>query len=239
MTARPPIELDNILVIIPVRDEASTIAKVINALQSYNLNKIRVIDNGSKDGSGEIATQNNAEVICEEQPGYGQACWRGLQQVPDSIEWFLFCDGDGSDDLSCLPQWFQLREKYDFILGDRRATTSGRSVMAPVQHFGNVLATNLLAWGWGYRYYNLGPLRLIRRDKLEKFTMSDRGMGWTVEMQVRAIELKLRILELPVNYLPRQGGKSKISGTIKGSIQAGTIILTTLAKLWLIKIFHQ
>ena len=231
-------KLSNILVVIPVRNEASTIAGVINKLKSLGLNQIRVVDNGSKDRSGDIAIRNGAEVIRENKPGYGQACWSGLHKIPHDIEWVLFCDGDGSDDLDFLPEWFQLRDKYDFILGDRRATAAGRAVMTPVQHFGNALATNLIAWGWGYRYRDLGPLRLIRRDKLVEIAMSDRGMGWTVEMQVKAIESNLKIAEFPVAYFPRQGGKSKISGTIKGSIQAGTIILATLAKLWLTKFFN-
>jgi hypothetical protein len=148
------------------------------------------------------------------------------------IEWILFCDGDGSDDLRCLPGFFNLRQQADLILGDRRATAEGKAVMTPVQHFGNGLASWLINWGWGYQYHDLGPLRLIRRTSLEQIGMRDRGFGWTVEMQVRAIEEGLKVTEIPVNYRPRQGGKSKISGTILGSIQAGVIILSTLGKLY-------
>jgi hypothetical protein len=99
------------------------------------------------------------------------------------------------------------------------------------------LATYLIKWGWGYRYRDLGPLRLIKRSALELIKMEDRGFGWTVEMQVKAIEFKLAICELPVGYRCRQGGKSKISGTISGSFKAGTIILTTLGKLYLRRLF--
>ncbi|MDA0673507.1 MAG: glycosyltransferase family 2 protein, partial [Cyanobacteria bacterium] len=99
-------------------------------------------------------------------------------------------------------------------------------------NFGNGLASTLMAWGWGHRYHDLGPLRLIRRQALERMQMGDRGFGWTVEMQARAVELGLRICELPVNYRPRQGGQSKISGTLSGSVKAGVIILTTLARLY-------
>lgn len=227
--------LANVLVIIPVRNEEVTIARVLEELSGLNLTKIRVVDNGSSDRSAKIAQEAGAEVLFEPQPGYGQACWRGLQNIPPEIEWILFCDGDGSDDLSCLPNFFSLRNQYDLILGDRRATAQGKAVMTPVQHFGNGLASWIINWGWGFKYHDLGPLRLISKADLAKLSMQDRGFGWTVEMQVRAVEEGLKICELPVNYRPRQGGKSKISGTILGSIQAGIIILSTLGKYWLKK----
>lgn len=226
-------DLRNILVIIPVLNEEVSIAGVIKGLQSNGLSRIRVVDNGSHDRSGIVAKDAGAEVVSEPVSGYGQACWHGLQNIPPEVSWVLFCDGDGSDDLSCLPKFFSLRDRYDFILGNRRGTSSGKAVMTPVQHFGNGLAGWLINWGWGYKYHDLGPLRLIRRSSLEQIAMQDRGFGWTVEMQVRAVEESLKICEIPVYYRPRQGGKSKISGTISGSFQAGTIILGTLGKLYL------
>ncbi len=226
-------DLNNLLVIIPVRNEEMTIAAVLKDLRGFGLTKIRVVDNGSSDRSAQIAEQAGAEVLFESKLGYGQACWRGLQNIPPEIKWILFCDGDGSDDLSCLPNFFNLGDQYDLILGDRCATPQGKAVMTPVQHFGNGLATWLIDLGWGYKYHDLGPLRLIRKSSLLQIAMQDRGFGWTVEMQVRAIEEGLKISEIPVDYRPRQGGKSKISGTILGSIQAGTIILTTLGELYL------
>ena len=224
--------LNNVLVIVPVRNEEITIAAVIHNLGEFGLRRIRVIDNGSSDRSAMVAEEAGAEVLFEPILGYGQACWRGLQNIPLEIDWILFCDGDGSDDLSCLPEFLSLRSRYDLILGDRRATPQGKAVMTPVQHFGNGLTGWLINWGWGYKYHDLGPLRLIRKSALDKIAMQDRGFGWTVEMQVRAIEENLKICEIPVNYRPRQGGKSKISGTIAGSFQAGTIILGTLGKLY-------
>ena len=104
-SALPPVTIDGfslaqVLVIIPVFNEATAIAKVIKGLQQQGLSQIRVVDNGSSDGSGEIAKKFGAEVVCEPIAGYGRACWRGMQGIPDGIEWILFCDGDGSDDLS-------------------------------------------------------------------------------------------------------------------------------------------
>jgi len=224
--------LKNIQAIIPAKDEAEAIAPVIQNLRRTGLTCILVIDNGSSDSTTAIARQAGADVIHEARPGYGQACWQGLQNLDTDTDWILFCDADGSDDLSQLPRFFQLRSQYDFILGDRRATPSGRRALTPVQNFGNWLSTRLIDLGWGHPYNDLGPLRLIRRDALEQIRMRDRGFGWTVEMQARAVELGLRIAEIPVGYRDRQGGQSKISGTLKGSIQAGTIILTTLGQLY-------
>ena len=225
--------MNNILTLIPVRNEETTIERVIISLQSYGLKHIRVVDNGSSDRSALKAQKAGAEVLFEPIAGYGRACYRGLQDIPPPIDWILFCDGDGSDDLSCLPEFFSLCDRYDLIIGDRRSTEQDKAAMTPVQNFGNGLASRLIGLGWGHWYKDLGPLRLIRRSALAKIQMQDRGMGWTVEMQVRAIEEQLRIIEIPVTYHPRQGGKSKISGTINGSIQAGTVILTTIGKLYL------
>ncbi len=222
----------DVLVIIPVRNEADSIVKVIAQIKKLGLSRVRVVDNGSTDDSVACATAVGVEVLHEPKPGYGQACWRGLCRLPSDVNWILFCDGDGSDDLAQLPEWLQQRHAYDLMLSDRTATVAGRRVLTPAQRWGNALATRLIQLGWGYRYKDLGPLRLVRRQALEQIAMQDRGFGWTVEMQVRAVELGLRVAEFPTQYYPRRSGKSKISGTLQGSIQAGTIILVTLGKLY-------
>ncbi|MEO0458880.1 MAG: glycosyltransferase family 2 protein, partial [Cyanobacteria bacterium P01_A01_bin.114] len=222
----------NVLVIMPARDEAETLAGVIRALQDQGLTRIRVVDNGSRDRTPEIAAQAGAEVISEPIPGYGQACWRGLQNLPPGVEWILFCDADGSDDLSQLPEFLARRADCDLILANRRGSAAGRSALSPVQNFGNALASKLIEWGWGYAYHDLGPLRLIRRTALDQIGMRDRGFGWTVETQARAVECGLRICELPAQYFPRRGGRSKIAGTLSGSVRAGLVILGTLGRLY-------
>jgi len=225
--------VNDIVVIIPVLNEEDTIAGVVKALQSHGLTRICVVDNGSSDRTSSIAKKAGAQVILEPRRGYGQACWCGLQ-TPMAIDskWILFCDGDGSDELAELPELLAQRENYDFVLGNRRGTVEGRSQLTSVQRFGNWLATRLIWLGWQQRYEDLGPLRLIRRRSLDTLAMSDRGFGWTVEMQAKAAAQQLRVLEKPVKYNPRQGGRSKISGTLKGSFQAGSIILTTLGQLY-------
>jgi glycosyltransferase involved in cell wall biosynthesis len=218
--------------VIPARDEESCIGGVVTALHNAGLRLVRVVDNGSRDATAAAARQAGAVLLSEPVRGYGRACWKGLQHLPPEIEWILFCDGDGSDDLSQLPAFFAMAGSADLVLGRRVALPDGRTALTPAQKFGNALATTLVRLGWGFRYGDLGPFRLVRRSALEAIRMQDRTWGWTVEMQVRAVEEKLRIVELPVASLPRAGGRSKISRTLEGSMRAGAAILATLAKLY-------
>jgi glycosyltransferase involved in cell wall biosynthesis len=224
-------------VIIPALNEEAALPDVLHNLRGLGLNWIRVVDNGSTDRTAAVAREHRAEVLSEPFRGYGAACWRGMQELHPEIGWILFCDADGSDDLSELPRLFEAAAAgTELILGDRRATIEGRQAMTPQQNFGNALATSLIALGWRHRYRDLGPLRLISRSALDRIAMRDRGFGWTVEMQVRAIEEGVRAVEIPVGYRRRQAGRSKISGTLIGSLRAGSVILSTLGKLW---VCHQ
>jgi glycosyltransferase involved in cell wall biosynthesis len=222
----------SVQVVIPALDEEATIGSVIADLRRIGLTRIRVVDNGSVDATADRARQAGAEVLVESVGGYGQACWTGCRKLDSEVEWILFCDADGSDHLDQLDLFLEAARAADLVLGDRRAARESRRQMTAVQNFGNALATSLIRMGWGHPYHDLGPLRLIRRSLFEAIGMRDRGFGWTLEMQVRAVELGARIIELPVGYRQRQGGRSKISGTLKGSVGAGTIILTTLGRLW-------
>ncbi len=222
------INLEITQVIIPAYNEEITVGNVVERLRTLGLKNIRVVDNASIDNTAAVAERAGAEVISEPTKGYGSACWTGYQILPSNCEWVLFCDADGSDELERLPEFFQVAESFDFILANRRESKSGRGAMTLVQNFGNAFATYLIYLGWGFRFHDLGPLRFIRRQALESLKMRDRNYGWTVEMQIRAIEHGLRIKEIPMNYLPRQGGQSKISGTISGTIKAGSKILWTV-----------
>lgn len=227
------------LVIIPALNEAETLPGVLSHLKCWPLNGVRVMDNGSSDKTVELAASMGAEVIREPIRGYGSACWTGMQNLPESIEWILFCDADGCDDLQGLVPFFAAAaEGNDLILGNRNLLPQSRASLTWPQRFGNALAGWLIWLRWGTRFGDLGPLRLIRRTSLERLQMEDRGFGWTVEMQAKAAALKFKTQEIPVSYFPRRGGKSKISGTVSGTIKAGSVILGTLAKLWLRKTPH-
>jgi len=220
------------LVLIPALNEEEALPGVLNELREHGLSRVRVIDNGSTDQTAKVAAEGGAEVVSEPKRGYGQACWTGLQHLPPGIEWILFCDADGSDDLGCLPEMGDLASNgHDFILANRRSTSGGRRALTPVQRFGNALSGFLISCLWDRGFADLGPLRLIRISSLESIGMRDRDFGWTVEMQARAAELGIRTTEISAGYRPRQAGSSKISGTIQGSVRAGTIILSTIGAL--------
>lgn len=220
------------VVLIPAHNEEGSLPGVIQALHQEGLHQILVIDNASTDSTARVASEAGARVVFEPQRGYGQACWTGLQHLPDDGEWILFCDADGCDDLPALPRFFKEAERgIDLILGNRRATDEGRQCLTLPQRFGNRLAGFLMGLFLGRSYQDLGPMRLIRRSSLEALQMEDRGFGWTVEMQAKAPLLGLSTVEIPVAYHSRKAGKSKISGTIRGTLQAGSIILATLGKI--------
>lgn len=230
----PPATLAQVVVVIPALDEEASLPRVIEGLRGLGLNRIRVVDNGSRDRTAEIARQCGAEVIVEPRRGYGQACWTGCQNLPSDVQWILFCNADGSDDIERVPELMRAtRGKVELVLGVRTADANGQDHLTPAQRFGNELATSLVRLLWSAKYADLGPLRLISRRAFERLNMRDRGFGWTVEMQVRAAEESLNVKEVPARNFARSAGVSKISGTVKGGIQAGTIILSTIAALWL------
>ena len=237
--ATPPTLLSKTVVVIPTLNEEACLPGVIGKLRELSINQIRVVDNGSTDRTAEVARKNGAEVLREPRRGYGQACWTGCQNLPAEVEWILFCNADGSDDLEKIPVMLSAAEKAELILGTRTADDEGSDHLTAPQRFGNKLATTLIRWLWQARYTDLGPLRLISRRAFERLQMQDRGFGWTVEMQVRAAEEKLTVREVPVRNFPRRAGVSKISGNFKGSVQAGTIILATIAKLWFARAASQ
>ncbi|MGC1480409.1 MAG: glycosyltransferase [Chthoniobacterales bacterium] len=223
-------DTDKLVAVIPAFNESESVGAVVEGLLQRGITHVRVVDNASTDATARVARVAGAEVISEPTMGYGQACFTGCLDLPPSCEWILFCDADGSDDLDSIPRLLERSVDADFVLGDRRATAEGRQHMTPVQNFGNWLAPSLLNLLFGVRFHDLGPLRLIRRSAYEALDMKDRGFGWTVEMQARAAQLGVRCTEVPVPYHARSAGRSKVSGTIKGSVQAGTIILTTIGR---------
>ena len=223
---------DSCLVVIPALNEEATIADVIRHLRRQGFQRIRVIDNGSSDATAQRARAAGAEVLREPRCGYGQACRRGLENIPRGVAWILFCDADGSDDLDDLDLMIAAAKDADLVSGNRFATRTGREAMTRVQRVGNRLVSKLIEHGWGFRFADFGPLRLIRREALETIDMRDRGFGWNVVMQIRVIEARLRIKEVPVRYRARQGGRSKISGNILGAACASFGILQAVARLY-------
>ncbi|MBN2530476.1 MAG: glycosyltransferase family 2 protein [Deltaproteobacteria bacterium] len=226
-----------IFVIIPVLNEADTIADVVRAIPSF-VDEIIVADNGSTDNSPRIAQATGATVVHEPRRGYGAAClkamnWIDSHAMTDSSAAsaiVVYLDGDGADDpaeMALLTDPIIRREAL-FVLGSRVLGQCERGALTVTQRFGNWLSCALLQLLFQVRQTDLGPFRAIRLDALHRLNMDDLDFGWTVQMQARAAALKLPTLEVPVNYRNRAGGASKVSGTIRGVLGAGTTILRVI-----------
>lgn len=219
--------------VIPALDEERAIGGVLDALDRGLVDQVLVGDNGSRDRTAEVARAKGATVVSVPERGYGAACLGALGQLAPDAEVVVFMDADGSDDPGELPALVRpiLRDEADLVIGSRTLGRAEKGALTLPQRFGNWLATRLIGWLYGQRYTDLGPFRAIRRSTLERIGMRDRRFGWTVEMQVRALQVGARVLELPVSYRKRIG-KSKISGTLSGVVRAGWGIVSTIVRLW-------
>ncbi len=185
-TAPPPAHLGNVIVVIPALNEEASLPHLIERLHRLGLEAVRVVDNGSSDRTAEVARRCGAEVTAEARRGYGQACWTGCQNLPPDVEWILFCNADGSDDIERVLQLLDAtKQGAELVLGRRVAGQDGRDHLTPPQRIGNGLAVKLIRLLWGASLSDLGPLRLVSRQAFEGLHLRDRGFGWTVEMQVR------------------------------------------------------
>ncbi|MCS6913619.1 MAG: glycosyltransferase family 2 protein [Myxococcales bacterium] len=229
---RPPL----VDVIIPALDEEQALPLVLRDLraQPWPLRHIVVVDNGSTDRTAEVAEAAGAVVLKEPQRGYGAACLRGLRFLsqlslpPDVV---VFLDGDYSDDPAEVAWLLDAIEAgADLAIGSRVLGRAEPGSLTPQQRIGNILATTLIRLVYGQRYTDLGPMRAIRYPALCALAMRDTGYGWTVEMQVKAVRLGLRVVEVPVSYRRRRGGASKVSGTLRGTLGAGYKILYTVLR---------
>ena len=222
--------------IVPARNEAACIAEVVSGLLAQTcarglplIDQVVVADNGSSDGTARAALVAGAVVVAVPQPGYGRACFEAVQA--SSGEVLLFVDGDGAADpadAACLLA--AIAGGADLVIGIRTQPEPG--AMSLPQRFGNALACALMRALWGMPATDLGPHRAIRRSAFERLDMRDRAFGWTVEMQLRAHLLGLRVVQRPVAWRARRGGQSKISGTAHGVVHAGCGILGVIAALW-------
>jgi len=193
---------------------------------------IVVVDNGSRDATASVAREHGARVVSEPRRGYGQACLAGIAALSRDTQIVGFLDADGSDDPEDLVRLLTpVREgEADMVLGSRTAAAKSSGAFTPQQAFGNWLATELMRLFFGARYTDLGPFRMIRREALDRLQMRDTNFGWTIEMQIKAHHLGLKVVEIPVNYRKRIAGESKISGNFVGTVRAGWKILWTIAK---------
>ncbi len=222
--------------IIPAFNEEEAIALVLRGLPAGSVDDLIVADNASTDATASVAAANGARVVRENQRGYGAACLAGIAALNPLTEIVVFMDGDYSDDAGDLSRLIEplVDGSAELVIGTRTTARESRAALSIPQRWGNWLATRLIRLRWHHAYTDLGPFRAITRSALEKIGMSDRGFGWTVEMQIKALRAGLRVIEVPVRYRRRIVGESKISGTVRGTIMAGAKILYVIGKYaWL------
>ena len=215
-------------VIIPTHNEAQAIGRVLADLPSHLVTEVIVVDSNSTDGTGDAARKLGARVIEEPRRGYGRACLTGIAnaQSPDVV---VFLDGDYSDRPAELPILLApiIEGRADITLGSRLGGKNDRDALPWHQVFGNRLAAGLIRLLYGVKISDLGPFRAGRAEVLRTLALEETTYGWAVEMIVKGAIAGFRVVEVPVSYHPRIG-KSKISGTVKGTIGAGWFILSRI-----------
>ena len=214
-------------VIIPAHNEEASVGKVLDAIPKW-VDEVIVVDNDSSDQTGDVARSKGAKVVHERRRGYGQACLTGISHLGE-CDILVFLDADYSDYPEEMDKLVGpiAQDEVDMVIGSRSEQDHNTGVMNVWQVRGNQLACFLMRLIWRYRYTDLGPFRAIRMSSLRQLQMADRNYGWTVEMQVKALRCGLRVTERTVRYRQRIG-ESKISGTVKGVVGAGTKILWTI-----------
>jgi len=227
--------MQKIGVIIPAYNEALSIKKVITKIPSL-ADEILVINNGSTDETQIKAISAGATVLNEPKKGYGHACLCGINyfnNLTEPPEIIVFLDGDYSDYPEDLNEIIKpiLEDQIDFVVGSRVKSKRERGSMTPQQIFGNELASVLIRILYGGNFSDLGPFRAIKLEVLNKLEMQDKTYGWTVEMQLKILGNKFSYCEVPVRYKKRIG-KSKVSGTLVGTVMASIKILGWIFKYY-------
>ena len=220
-----------IAVVIPTLNEEDSIAAVVRAIPRDLVDRVIVADGQSSDATAARAAGAGADVIRVGR-GYGRACAAGVDAAADA-DIIVFMDGDGADDPSHIAALVEpIRTgAYDFVIGSRVRGEREPGSIAWHQIAAGQLAGLAMRALYGARYTDMCAFRAIRRDRLIGLRMREMTYGWNVEMQMRAAQARLRILEIPVPCRRRIGGASKVAGNVSGTLRAGTRIISTIARI--------
>jgi glycosyltransferase involved in cell wall biosynthesis len=221
-------------IVIPALNEEDAIGEVVReCLAAGVAREVLVVDNGSTDATAERARQAGARVVSQPLRGYGRACAAGVAAADPGCDILAFLDGDGSDVPAAFPQLIEpvRAGTQDFVIGSRVRGEREPGSMNGTQLFAGWLAGLLMRVLYRVRYTDMGPFRAIHRDALARLQMREETYGWNLEMQMRAAQAGLRILEIPTPHRCRSGGVSKVSGTLRGTFVAGWRILLTFIRI--------
>lgn len=217
-----------VVVIIPARNEEAALPGVLGEIPGDVVDLVVVVDNGSTDRTVAVAKGAGARVVSEPRAGYGYACAAGVRVARErGAEALVFLDGDGSFDAGQIPELLAPLKagRADLVLGSRPAGGMEPGAMPAHARFGNWLVARLMGLLYGLRVSDLGPFRAIRADLLDRLGMREMTYGWPTEMMVKAARQGGRVVEVPARYRVRRGGRSKVSGTVRGTLLATYFIL--------------
>jgi glycosyltransferase involved in cell wall biosynthesis len=225
--------MPGVAVIIPTLNEVTAIATAIAELPASIVSEVIVADSGSTDGTQNAALAAGARVVNLKERGYGRACATAAGVAHPDCDIIVFMDGDGADRADLLAELVNPIQagNFDFVIAARvRALREPHSMSVHQVVAGYVLgfAIGLLT---GVRYTDMCAFRAIRRDALNRLDLKEMTYGWNIEMQIRAAQAELRVLETPFPYRCRVGGESKVAGSFRGTIRASVRIVRTFIRV--------
>lgn len=221
---------EKVAIIIPALNEEKALLHLLTELPQDIAQWVIVVDNGSTDATADVAQRAGAIVASEPIPGYGRACLKGFKTAYNiGAEIAIFMDGDGSDDPTDLPTILRPISdgRADFVIGSRVSQRAERGAVPPQARLGNWLVSRMIRLFYGVQLHDIGSFRAVRCSLLDALEMREMTYGWPVEMLVKAARAHYRIVELPIHYRHRSYGRSKVSGTITGSVKAAYYMFST------------
>lgn len=219
-----------VAIIIPALNEETALHHLLMELPQDIAQWVIVVDNGSTDATAAVAQRAGAIVTSEPIRGYGRACLKGFQTACSiGAEIVIFMDGDGSDDPADLSMMLKPISDgcADFVIGSRVSERAERGAVPPQARLGNWLVSRVISLLYGVHLHDIGSFRAVRCSLLEALRMREMTYGWPVEMLVKAARARYRIVELPIHYRHRSHGRSKVAGTITGSVKAAYCMFST------------
>lgn len=225
------VTMEPVTAVIPVLNEAVSIGFVVSELPRALVGEVIVVDGGSVDGTRARAEAAGATVILADGRGYGRACAQGAAAAKTGI--VVFLDGDGADRGDLVGQLIAplTAGTHDFVLAARTGGQREPGAMSWHQVLAGWLAGLGIGLLYGTRYTDMCAYRAIRRDVLDRLDMQEMTYGWNIEMQMKCARMGLRVLEIPMPYRRRLGGSSKVAGSLRGTLRAGTRIVRTFVRV--------